>query len=119
MRAQALLRAGKRMTVVSGADVGEDEYVLGCAYMGAPICAREKLPSGREIPAAVKSMHAQLPAHIQQNIVAITSLEMGGLNGLEPIIAAAEANLPCVDSDYMGRAFPELQVRWGLFSSFI
>ena len=40
----------------------------------------------------------------------ILSAEIGGGNGLEPLAMAARISLPVVDADYMGRAFPELQV---------
>ena len=41
---------------------------------------------------------------------AIVAGEIGGGNGLEAINVAAAMNLPIVDADFMGRAFPELQV---------
>ncbi|XP_057316586.1 uncharacterized protein LOC130657611 [Hydractinia symbiolongicarpus] len=40
---------------------------------------------------------------------AIGLCEIGGLNALEPLIAAAELGLPVLDCDGMGRAFPQLQ----------
>ena len=36
--------------------------------------------------------------------------EMGGINGLLPVAWAAYAGLPLLDADFMGRAFPELQM---------
>ncbi|XP_052817267.1 uncharacterized protein LOC128243507 [Mya arenaria] len=44
------------------------------------------------------------------NIVAIMSCEIGGMNCLEPLIVGAELELPILDCDGMGRAFPELQM---------
>ena len=41
---------------------------------------------------------------------AIVAGEIGGGNGLEAVNVAAAMNLPIVDADFMGRAFPELQV---------
>ena len=41
---------------------------------------------------------------------AIVPGEIGGGNGLEALVVAADMNLPVVDADFMGRAFPELQV---------
>ena len=38
------------------------------------------------------------------------SCEIGGGNGLEPLAIGARMGLPVVDADFMGRAFPELQV---------
>ena len=37
-------------------------------------------------------------------------MEAGGVNSMLPIAAAARLNLPMVDCDGMGRAFPELQM---------
>lgn len=41
---------------------------------------------------------------------AIVPGEIGGGNGLEAVNVAAAMDLPVVDADFMGRAFPELQV---------
>lgn len=41
---------------------------------------------------------------------AVMSCEIGGGNGLEPLAIGAHMGLPVVDADFMGRAFPELQV---------
>ena len=46
----------------------------------------------------------------KKQIVGIMSAEIGGLNSVEPFIIAAEKNLPVLDCDGMGRAFPELQM---------
>ena len=36
--------------------------------------------------------------------------EIGGMNSLEPLRAAALLGLPVLDVDWMGRAFPQLQM---------
>lgn len=36
--------------------------------------------------------------------------EIGGANSIEPLTVGAELNIPIVDADGMGRAFPELQM---------
>jgi DUF917 family protein len=40
----------------------------------------------------------------------IVPIEIGGVNSMIPIAAAAQAGLPLVDGDAMGRAFPEAQM---------
>ncbi len=45
-----------------------------------------------------------------EGLFAVMSCEIGGANGLEPLAIAARMELPVVDADFMGRAFPELQV---------
>lgn len=46
----------------------------------------------------------------KKEIVAMISAEIGGINCIEPLIVAAQLNLPVLDCDGMGRAFPELQM---------
>ncbi len=46
----------------------------------------------------------------QQCIVGFASGEIGGCNSMEPLIYGGDLNLPVIDCDGMGRAFPELQV---------
>lgn len=45
----------------------------------------------------------------ENKILALMSAEIGGMNSVEPIIAAAECGLPVVDCDGIGRAFPKLE----------
>ena len=40
----------------------------------------------------------------------LVSIEIGGMNGIDPLLTAAELGVPVIDADLMGRAFPELQV---------
>jgi DUF917 family protein len=41
---------------------------------------------------------------------AVMSLEIGGGNAIQPLLVAAMLDLPVVDADCMGRAFPEAQM---------
>ncbi|XP_053402761.1 uncharacterized protein LOC123549024 [Mercenaria mercenaria] len=50
-----------------------------------------------------------------KKIVALMSAEIGGMNCIEPLIVGAALDLPVLDCDGMGRAFPELQ----MFTPFI
>ena len=43
-------------------------------------------------------------------LAAVIGSEIGGGNGVEPLLIGSRLQLPIVDADYMGRAFPELQV---------
>lgn len=46
----------------------------------------------------------------KKRIVGVMSAEIGGMNSVEPFTVAAEMDLPVLDCDGMGRAFPELQM---------
>jgi hypothetical protein len=45
-----------------------------------------------------------------RKVDAVMPIEIGGGNGLAPLVAAAQLRLPVVDADGMGRAFPESQM---------
>ncbi|XP_060597599.1 uncharacterized protein LOC132751461 [Ruditapes philippinarum] len=50
-----------------------------------------------------------------KRLSALMSGEIGGMNGMEPLVVGAALDLPVLDCDGMGRAFPELQ----MFTPFI
>lgn len=50
----------------------------------------------------------------QRQLAALMAGEVGGGNGIEPLVVGSRLGLPVVDGDLMGRAFPELQVGWRL-----
>ena len=45
------------------------------------------------------------------HIAALLTWEGGGTNGLEPLLVGAAMDVPVLDADLMGRAFPEICVR--------
>lgn len=51
------------------------------------------------------------PTAATAGLAALLSFEIGGGNGIEPLVAGARMGLPVVDADLMGRAFPEMQAR--------
>lgn len=44
-----------------------------------------------------------------EDFCGVISDEIGGGNGLQPMILAAEANRPVLDADLMGRAYPNVR----------
>ncbi|KAL3151690.1 hypothetical protein ABBQ38_012674 [Trebouxia sp. C0009 RCD-2024] len=99
------LKEGAKIRVVPCSAVPDDAYVVDASYMGAPTVSIEKLDSSQAEAAA----HAVLKA-VGKEAFAIVAGEIGGGNGLEALNVAASMNLPVVDADFMGRAFPELQM---------
>ena len=58
-----------------------------------------------------KASRADIKSEIEgKKVTALMSAEIGGMNCIEPLIVAADLNLPVLDCDGMGRAFPELQM---------
>lgn len=85
-------------------EIPEDSVIVPVAMLGAPTVSQEKLPNGTEALAALRALE-QVTRLTATHLVPI---EIGGMNSLVPLAAAAEIGLPIVDGDAMGRAFPEV-----------
>ena len=85
-------------------ELADDALIMPCGGIGAPTVSIEKIENGEE--------GARLREHVERlwgrPVVAFLSAEIGGSNGLIPIVWAARVGLPVVDADGMGRAFPEV-----------
>ncbi|XP_033754425.1 uncharacterized protein LOC117337521 [Pecten maximus] len=69
--------------------------------------------SGKTYIENYQSLETSTPSNIafnDQEIVALVSAEVGGMNCIEPLLVSAELGIPVLDADGMGRAFPELQM---------
>lgn len=87
-------------------EIADDDLVIPTAMMGAPTVMVEKLPRGDEVMKALRT----LEDYLGRKARATMSIEAGGLNSTTPIGVAAQAGIPLVDADGMGRAFPEIQM---------
>ena len=105
MAVQSIRECGP-VQMVSAHEIDDDAQVAMAAMMGAPTVMVEKLPSGKEVVDAFRALQAYLGRRIDYT----TSAEAGGLNSTIPFTVAARLNIPIVDADGMGRAFPELQM---------
>jgi DUF917 family protein len=103
---EELRRRGVDCTIIDADDVADDGMVCAIGTMGAPTVGIEKLLRGSEFITALRA----LEDHIDRSFTALVVSEIGGSNGLKPLIAGLQLGLPVVDGDGMGRAFPELQM---------
>ena len=92
--------------VIEADEVDDSAVVCAIGTMGAPTVGIEKIPRGDELENTVRV----LESHIGSSFEAIIIGEIGGANALKPLICALQMDLPVVDGDGMGRAFPELQM---------
>lgn len=104
--AEAELAHRGAYTLVALESLADDALVVPCGWIGAPTVSVEKLPSGKEAIAGLRRLEQILGRRAD----AVMPIEIGGSNGLAPLIAAAELGVPVVDADGMGRAFPESQM---------
>jgi DUF917 family protein len=106
LHARQLLEQGKTIEIVPASDVPDDAVVATVGSIGAPVVSNERPRQGNEFLVSLRA----LEAHLGRKITHVTCAEIGGSNSMAPMIVAAQANLPVVDGDGMGRAFPELQM---------
>lgn len=93
-------------TVIEADELDDEAWVFTIAMLGAPTVLTEKAACGDDVDLAL----ALLEKDIGCRPAAILPIEIGGVNSCLPVMAAARANLPLVNADGMGRAFPELQM---------
>ena len=86
-------------------DLPADGIVMPCGGVGAPTVSIEKFGNGGE----GKRLRDRVEELLGRPVVALMAAEIGGSNGLVPIVWSVELGLPVLDADGMGRAFPEMQ----------
>ena len=92
--------------IVEPSDLDPDGLVVTVAGIGAPTVIAEKPPAGPEFVGAARA----LARYLGKEPVAVMPIEVGGLNTLIPMAAAAEMGLPVIDADSMRRAFPQIEM---------
>src|ERR1700739_2920505 len=101
-----LYAEGHHVRLISPLDLADDDWVAVVSNMGAPLVGQERLADSRNIARAVQIQEE----YSGEKFRAVMSLEIGGSNGTQPLMAAAHLGLPVVDADTMGRAYPEAQM---------
>ena len=105
MAQQAIEEEGP-VTLIDADELDDGARVIPTAGMGAPTVVIEKIPEGLE---AVRALRAE-ERRLGRKADATSPIECGGGNSQIPFVVAARTQLPVVDGDGMGRAFPELQM---------
>lgn len=97
---------GKRPVIVDASEIADDAFVLSVAGIGAPTVLIEHLVSATTL----KRIVAAAEKHYGRRIDALISAEIGGANSMFPLALGAIADLPVIDADGMGRAFPHIEM---------
>jgi len=103
---RVLYRQGVSVTLIDPMSLPDDAMVAVVSNMGAPLVGQERLAD----PAFAMKPLLAMEAHLGRKFDALMSLEIGGGNGVHPLMVAAKTGLPVVDADAMGRAYPEVQM---------
>ncbi|KAF7558031.1 hypothetical protein G7046_g5923 [Stylonectria norvegica] len=97
----------KRMRIIESASLSPESKTAMIAFAGAPSVSNERLINGNELALASEELSRFL--HIP-GYDAIMAAEIGGSNGMRTFASAAEMDIPIVDADTMGRAFPKVDM---------
>ena len=112
LRCREELKKGRRIPVIPLGELPDDALVVSLGGIGAPVVGVEKIEQGEECLRALRAIEKELGVTVD----ALISAEIGGANSMEPMLTAAQAGLPVVDGDGMGRAFPEMQMcTWSIY----
>lgn len=96
-----------RMRIVESSTLSSESKVAMIAFVGAPSVSNERLISGGELELASEELSRFLGIN---GYDAIMAAEIGGSNGMRTFASAATMDLPVVDADTMGRAFPKVDM---------
>lgn len=106
LMANEAIRQFGPVELVTVDEMGDEDWSVSIAMMGAPTVMVEKMPGGSECVDAFRAVESYLGKPIKY----IYSIEAGGINSTIPITLAARLRMPLLDLDGMGRAFPEIQM---------
>jgi len=101
-----LYRDGSSITLIDPMQLADDALIAVVSNMGAPIVGQERLADPQLAARPVRLMEE----YLGRKFDAVMALEIGGGNGLHPLMVSALTGLPVVDADTMGRAYPEAQM---------
>jgi uncharacterized protein len=99
--------SGGRVELLEPEDLADDDLVAVLSTMGAPLVFQERMTDSAF---ALKPLRI-MEEFLGQRFRAVMTVEIGGCNAFQPLLAAAASGLPVVDADTMGRAFPEAQMQ--------
>ncbi|PHH59956.1 hypothetical protein CDD81_2355 [Ophiocordyceps australis] len=100
-----LMRRGCSMRIVSPKALADDAVVCMGAWYGSPSVINERISAGGEIIDAIKAVNRIKGL---SKFDALFSDEIGGGNGLSALPTSVHFDVPVVDGDAMGRAFPTM-----------
>lgn len=100
------LAEGRHAKVIDAAELADDTFVVCIAGIGAPTVLVEHLVSEVTLQRVLE--HAE--KFHGRKVDALISAEIGGANSMFPLALGAQAGIPVIDGDGMGRAFPHLEM---------
>lgn len=95
----------ERMRIVSPQKMADSDVCVFASWYGAPSVSGERIPSGPEL---YKSIELSMKLSDHTHFEAIIADEIGGGNGMASFASAVHYDIPVLDGDLMGRAYPTM-----------
>lgn len=92
--------------IISLEDLNINDWIVPIALIGAPLISLEKIPNLQMFETLYQCIQQDFP----ERKIVLMPAEIGGCNALTPLVLALKYQLPILDADLMGRAFPTLQM---------
>lgn len=106
LNVQRMAADGRTFELIDPMSLNDDATVAVVSTMGAPIVMQERLQDSRDVARSIEIMQD----YVGRKFDAVMATEIGGSNAFQPLMAAAHLDIPIVDADAMGRAYPEAQM---------
>ena len=99
-----MIRAGHGIRIVDQSALKDDAIIYWGGHMGSPAVSVERLQSIE----TVYAFEVLMEYLNHEKFDAVMGLEIGGANGLEPMLVGSSRffDAPVIDADWMGRAYP-------------
>lgn len=99
-----IVRAGHSIRIIDSSALRETDLIYWGGHMGSPAVSNERLSANETYEAMLELMEY----HRHESFDALMSVEIGGANGLQPLVVGSSKffDRPTVDADWMGRAYP-------------
>lgn len=104
--AQQAIKQHGQIRLISADELQPNDLLLATGMIGAPTIMLEKISNSNQSVEACRHVEK----YLERSATAIYPIEAGGINSLLPLATACYSDLPVVDMDSMGRAFPELHM---------
>jgi len=102
-----LISNNTKIRIISTESMIDTDLSVMVACFGAPAPLNERLAASEKYRKVFEFLSEELKKE-NKTITSLISVEIGGLNSLTPLYVGGVLNLPVIDGDYMGRAFPKL-----------
>jgi DUF917 family protein len=103
----SVLQKGYEVEIIGVDELEQTDLIIPIAFMGAPLVALEKMPTGLEAEVLVETLRETFG---RDRRLILMPAEIGGANAFTPLWIGALHQLPVLDADSIGRAFPKLHM---------